>query len=419
MRRQSRWRQSNCGYNACVVTAAIIFLLTYTALAIGTFPGTRIDRTGAALIGATFMIVFRCISLEAAYRTMNYHTLVLLFGMMVVVANLRLSGFFRWVGSRVVERAHGPHQLLAIIILSSGILSAFFVNDTVCLIFTPFILDVCRQIPCSPLPYLLALATASNIGSVATITGNPQNMIIGTFSHLSYREFSGSLAPIAAIGFVIDFMIIAWIYREEFKWPSRRNLHVNARVRVFRPLLIKSLSASLLMIAFFFVGGDVAIVALAAAAAILITRRVKPQKVYREIDWELLTLFAGLFVVIAAIENTGLSNLLFEYTGLESRNSLPYLAAVVAGISNLVSNVPAVLLFQSFIPKLPDPKTGWLVLAMASTLAGNLTLLGSIANLIVVQGARHEIKIGFWEYAKAGIPITALTILAGLIWLLR
>jgi Na+/H+ antiporter NhaD/arsenite permease-like protein len=399
-----------------VLLTAIIFFATYTAIAVGRVPGFRIDRTGAALIGATALLVFRCITFEDAYAALNYRTLILLFGMMVVIANLRLSGFFRWVGIRIVELAAGPKQLLAAIILTTGVLSAFFVNDTVCLIFTPLVLIVCEQISCSPVPYLLALATASNIGSVATITGNPQNMIIGTFSHLSYRQFAAALAPVAVIGLVIDYFVIVTIYRNQMTWRDHVP-KIAARVRVFRPLAIKSLIASVIMISLFFYGADVALVALGTAGAILITRRVKPKKVYREIDWELLMLFAGLFVILGAVEKSGLAHDFFLWAGTERLNRLPYLSAVVAILSNLVSNVPAVLLFQSFVRGMADPTKGWLVLAMASTLAGNLTIIGSIANLIVVEGAREHVRISFWEYCKVGIPLTLITLAIGILWL--
>jgi Na+/H+ antiporter NhaD/arsenite permease-like protein len=190
------------------------------------------------------------------------------------------------------------------------------------------------------------------------------------------------------------------------------------RIRIHRAVLIKGLIASSVMIVLFFAGADISLVALGAASFILITRRVKPQKIYGEIDWELLTLFAGLFVVIAGVEKNGLSARAFALVGVERLRSLPFLAGTVAVLSNLVSNVPAVMLFKSLIPQLPNPKTGWLVLALASTLAGNLTLLGSIANLIVAQGARNEIRITSWEYIKLGVPLTLLTMAVGLLWLL-
>jgi Na+/H+ antiporter NhaD/arsenite permease-like protein len=242
-------------------------------------------------------------------------------------------------------------------------------------------------------------------------------MLIGTFSHLHYRDFAASLAPIAVAGLVVDFLIIAFVFRNQLQWPKRSS-ELHPRIRVHRGILIKSLTASIAMIFFFFAGADVPIVALSAAAAILITRRVKPHKIYREIDWELLTLFAGLFVVIGAVENSGLAAQFFRWAGENRMKQLPYFAGVVTILSNLVSNVPAVLIFKSFIPHLTDPRKAWLILAMSSTLAGNLTMLGSIANLIVVQGARHEVQIHYMDFLKVGIPLTLITILIGILWLL-
>ena len=183
-----------------MLTAVVIFLLTYLVLAIGRLPGFRVDRTGAAIIGATLMIATNSLSIQQAYAAIDYNTIILLFGMMIVVANLRVSGFFTLVSAWVVERAHRPIVLLAAIVFVSGFFSAFFVNDTMCLVLTPLVLEITRRLRRNPVPYLLAVAMAANIGSVATITGNPQNMMIGSFSGIGYRAFAAALAPIAAAG---------------------------------------------------------------------------------------------------------------------------------------------------------------------------------------------------------------------------
>src|SRR5258706_6323270 len=180
------------------MTALLIFLGTYIVLAIGGLPGFRVDRTGAAIIGASLMIGFNVLSMEEAFRSINYETILLLFGMMIVVANLRLSGFFAAVSTQVVQRAHQPLVLLCAIVLVSGVFSAFFVNDTMCLVLTPLVLDIVLRLKRNPVPYLLAVAMASNIGSVAAITGNPQNMMIGTFSQIPYRTFLLRLVPLTS-----------------------------------------------------------------------------------------------------------------------------------------------------------------------------------------------------------------------------
>jgi Na+/H+ antiporter NhaD/arsenite permease-like protein len=396
--------------------ATLIFLITYLVLAIGRLPGFRVDRTGAAIIGASLMVGINALTLEDAYRAINFDTIILLFGMMIVVANLQLSGFFSLVSERVVEHAHRPLILLAAIVLVSGSFSAFFVNDTMCLVLTPLVLQITAALKRNPVPYLLAVAMGANIGSAATITGNPQNMMIGSFSGIPYRTFLTCIAPPAFIGLMLTVGIIAAVYRREF--VSTAPVRVQKRpVRVSRFLMWKSIIASAAMIVLFFAGWPVPKVAIVTGALLLITRRVKPEKVYHRIDWGLLVMFAGLFVVIAGIEKTSLKQDLVLVAGRLHLDNTFVLSAFSAVLSNLVSNVPAVLIFKPFVAHLADPARVWLTLAMSSTFAGNLTLLGSVANLIVIQQARHQVRIGFWEHFKVGAPLTVLTILVGAAWI--
>jgi Na+/H+ antiporter NhaD/arsenite permease-like protein len=400
-----------------LLAAVLIFAATYLVLAIGRLPGLRLDRTGAVIVGASLMLAFNVLTVEEAYAAINYDTIILLFGMMIVVANLRLSGFFALVSAWVVDHAHSPFVLLSGIVLVSGVFSAFFVNDTMCLVLTPLVLDITRRLGRRPIPYLLAVAMSSNIGSVATITGNPQNMMIGSFSRIPYRTFAAAMTPVAALGLLLTVAVIALLYRAEFRGAAP--LRVSHRpVRVNRVLLAKSLAVSAAMIVFFFAGWPVPKVAVISGALLLLTRRVKPEKIYREIDWSLLVLFVGLFIVIAGIEKTTLASDLFAAAGRFHLERVAPMSIFAALLSNLVSNVPAVLVFKTFIPHLADPARAWLTLAMSSTLAGNLTLLGSVANLIVVQRARSEVTITFWEYARAGLPLTILTLAAG-VWMLN
>ena len=214
-----------------VFAATIVFLATYFVIAIGRLPGFRVDRTGAAIIGASLMIAFNVLTFEEAYASINYDTIILLFGMMIVVANLRLSGFFAAVSEWVVEHAHHPLTLLGAIVAVSGIFSAFFVNDTMCLVLTPLVLDITIALRRNPIPYLLAVAMGANIGSVATITGNPQNMMIGAFSGIHYRDFTAALSPVAAVGLACTFGVIALVYRSEFRRADRVRFDAPHRVR--------------------------------------------------------------------------------------------------------------------------------------------------------------------------------------------
>ncbi|MGE5247962.1 MAG: anion transporter [Verrucomicrobiota bacterium] len=399
-----------------MIAALLVFLATYFVLTVGRLPGFRIDRTGASIIGASLMIAFGVLTMEQAIRSVNYDTLILLFGMMIVVANLRVSGFFGLVSAWAVEHTRHPLALLTAIVLVSGFFSAFFVNDTMCLVLTPLVLDIVERLRRNPVPYLLAIAMASNIGSAATITGNPQNMMIGSFSQIPYRTFAAAIAPISAVGLLLTIALIAVAYRREFFGVPRIAVE-RSRVVVHRALLWKSIAAAGAMIALFFAGLPVPTVAVVTGAILLVTRRVKPERIYREIDWSLLVLFAGLFVVIAGVEQallTGHARALVERLQLDRTGVLTAWSAI---LSNVVSNVPAVLVFKPFVSRLPDSQHAWLTLAMSSTLAGNLTVLGSMANLIVIERSRRSVTISFLEYLKVGIPLTLLSLAIGVLLL--
>ena len=404
---------------ASIPLVSTIFTLTYLALALGKIPGLRIDRAGIALVGAAAMLACGVLSMHDAARAVDYETIVLLFGMMVVVAYLRLAGFFGLATDWIAKRFSGAYSLLAVTIALSGVLSAFLVNDVVCVALTPLVLQLCQRLKRPPIPYLVGLATASNIGSVATITGNPQNIIIGSLSHISYLRFAARLAPIALIGLAINFAIVAMVYGKTLRetGPAAPPDDDAPRTRVYRRLLVKSIMVTLITVGLFFAGQPIALVALAAAAVLLLDR-VRPERVYRSIDWPLLVMFAGLFVVVHAFE----ANVVKTW-GLDRWHALLDSPVVMVSglsvvLSNLVSNVPAVLLFKPLMEVMPQKELAWLALSMSSTLAGNLTILGSVANLIVVENARRAgTDLGFVEYLKVGVPLTVLTTLVGVAWL--
>lgn len=276
--------------------ALVTFAGSYVGLGLGRLPGFRVDRTGVAIIGAIVTVVFDIVPWDAAVAAVDAHTLALLFGMMIVAAYLRLSGFFRLVTTWAIRRARTPRGLLLVIVIVAGVLSALFVNDVVCIVMTPVVIEVTRQLGLPPVPYLIALATAANVGSVATLTGNPQNMLIGSFSGVSYRSFLAHEAPVAALGLVCVFVAVWLRYGRDLQ-AMRLGILAGERTSVHYPLMLKTLLAVIVMLVAFLGGVPIAIVALAGAASTLLTRRVKPEKVYREINWQLLALFTGLFVV--------------------------------------------------------------------------------------------------------------------------
>jgi Na+/H+ antiporter NhaD/arsenite permease-like protein len=397
------------------VLTLVVFGASYVGLGLGRLPGFQVDRTGVAIIGAALMVLSGVLPWNEAVQAVDAHTLVLLFGMMIVAAYLRLSGFFGLVTVSIVRRARTPRGLLGAVIVASGVLSALFVNDVVCLVLAPLVIGMTRRLSLPPVPYLVALATAANVGSVATLTGNPQNMLVGSLSTLTYRGFIAREGPIALLGLACVFVVVAFVYRRDLTVALAPS-DVRDRVAVHYPLMVKTVAAVGVMLIAFLAGVPVALVAIGGAAYSLFTRRVKPEKVYREVNWQLLVLFVGLFVLTGAIERAGLVADLLGWAGVLQLDRPAALTLATAVISNLVSNVPAVLLFKPLIPSFGEPNRGWLILAMASTLAGNLTILGSVANLIVVEAAREaRVKIGFVEYCRVGVPLTVVTLLLG--WL--
>lgn len=405
----------------------IVFAVTYLGLALGGFPGLRIDRTGIALTGAAAVLGCGLLTFDDAVGSVDFATIVLLLGMMIVVEYLRQGDFFDILAGRALAHVQRPAALLAVVMLLSGVLSALLVNDVVCLALTPLVLHVTRHLKIDPKPHLIGLAIASNVGSTATLTGNPQNMIIGGLSQISYLRFAAKLAPIAVVGLVASYLITFVLFRTALKaTPGETMTQDDDDFEVTAPmnsrkksLLTKGLIVTSAAVALFFAGAPMAIVALCAASLMLLDR-INPEKIYRSVDWGLLVMFAGLFVVVHAFEVH-----VMHHAGVDKwttlRNSpVIMLSGVSAVLSNLVSNVPAVLLFKPIIPEMPIEvqETAWLALAMSSTLAGNLTVLGSVANLIVVEKARKSgVNISLADYCRAGIPVTLVTLLIGMAWL--
>jgi Na+/H+ antiporter NhaD/arsenite permease-like protein len=396
-----------------MLTATAIFVATYAFLAVGEIPGLRIDRTGAALIGAGLMIAFGVVSLPEAYRAVDFDTILLLLSMMILVAYIRLSGFFELVSKWVAEHARTRTGLLIAIVLLTGFFSAFLVNDAICLVLTPLVVEIVKSAKLNPLPYLLGVAMASNVGSVATITGNPQNILIGSLSQISYGSFAKALSPPALAGLVLTIAFIILGFRSEFR--GSRSFEMSLRhVHVHWGMVAKAAVITLTMVILFFAGTQPAKVAFVASSLLLLTRRIKPEKIYREIDWSLLLLFAGLFVVVAAFERSVVSADVLNRIEAFHLERVSVMSTVAGVLSNIVSNVPAVLLLKPFVVHLPNARQAWLTLAMASTFAGNFTIVGSVANLIVVEKARRQgVRIGFWSYFRVGAPLTIATILIG------
>ncbi|MBP7095736.1 MAG: anion transporter [Spirochaetia bacterium] len=398
--------------------ADLLIVVAIAGIAAGRLPRLRMNRPTMAVAAAAALVAAGAISFEEALAAVDGGTLVLLFAMMVLVANLRLSGFFELAGARALAAARTPRSLLAAVVLVSGVLSALFLNDTMCLMLTPLVAGIALAARRDAVPYLIAVAAAANVGSAATIIGNPQNMLIGEASGISFARFAYRLAPPALLGLAACWILVVLAFPKEFGRGARLDPPPAGPVTIDRRLLVKSLAAAALMLALFLAGVPVALAALSAASLLLVTRRTAAETVLREVDFGLLVFFAGLFAVTRAVENTLAFQALAQAALPGATASPAAFAGFSALLSNLVSNVPAVMLLKPLAPAFPDPEKAWLTLAMSSTFAGNLTLLGSVANLIVAEGAKpFGVTLGFGRYLRVGLPLTLITLAIGTAWL--
>jgi Na+/H+ antiporter NhaD/arsenite permease-like protein len=344
-----------------------------------------------------------------------------LLGMSLISAYLFLAGFFDWTADWVLKTAKTPQQLLLYLIITSGVLSALLVNDTICIMLTPLVVAVVVRGRLPLPPYLLALAMSANLGSVATLVGNPQNMIIGHLSKIPFLRFSASLLPTAVAGLAIEYVVLRFGFRRVLGQSPIRAADAAGRP-LAQPLLMVTFSVLGLVFVGFLAGLNLAWTALAGAALIMVLARRDTHEVLKLVDWHLLLFFAGLFVVVEGLNGTGLPDQIYDRVkgifGASTATQAWNLAWFSALGSNVFSNVPFVLVAGKWIDNFARPELMWKVMALATTLAGNLTILGSVANIIVVESARGQVEIGFWDYARFGIPVTILTTLAGMALLL-
>lgn len=396
----------------------IIFVITYLGIIFTTLPRVNIDRPSAAFTGAVAMIIFGVISFDDAIKSIDYNTIALLLGMMIIVSTLKLEGFFSLLASKTISIANTRTKLLSVIVFITGIASAFLVNDAVVLLFTPVIISICKKSNLNPVPFLIAEILSSNIGSVMTITGNPQNMLIGINSGISYVDFMIHLLPISIIGMALVILIVKLFYCKTF--CDKTHLVFKSDYSYSFNKMKRSLIIFAFVVLGFFFGKIISIsipmVALAGGALILLLGKAKPSKVIKEVDWVLLLFFASLFILVASIEKVGLLDGLMKVNIAESISGILGIHGISLFMTQLVSNVPFTVLMTPIMQGL-NSQTLWLCLASASTLAGNATILGAMANLIVIESSQKEgVKIGFWEFFKIGIVVTLATFIISILF---
>ena len=401
--------------------AIAIFGVTYLLISGRRLKVLPLNRPAAALLGAVLMVACGVMTPEQVYRSVDYDTLVLLLGMMLISAYLFLAGFFDWAADWILRTAKTPQSLLLHLICTSGILSALLVNDTVCLMLTPLVVAVMVRGRLPLPPYLLALAMSANLGSVATLVGNPQNMIIGHLSQIPFLRFSISMIPVALAGLAIQYAVLRIGFRKILESAVIHRPEAPPR-KLDRRLLLTTFAVLALVFAGFLAGLNLPWTALAGSALVMVLARRDTHEVLKLVDWHLLVFFAALFVVVEGLNGTGLPDQIYGKMGGVFGTSAGSQAWNLSWFSvvgsNIFSNVPFVLVAGKWIHNFADPELMWKVMALATTFAGNLTILGSVANIIVVESARGHAEVGFWDYARFGIPVTILTTIAGLAILL-
>lgn len=400
--------------------ALVIFIITYIGVILTQLPMVNIDRPSAAFFGAVFMIVSGVFTLPEAVQAIDFDTLALLLGMMIIIATLEIDGFFSFVAEKTISFSHTPMRLLMIIVFVTGIASAFLVNDAVVLLFTPVIIGICRSAQIDPVPFLIAEILAANAGSVMTMTGNPQNMLIGINSNMTYGHFLITLLPVALVSMIIIVIVVRLVYPGVFRENKRFDYHqrdydynyssMKTSIPIFTGVVILFFVSHLLHL-------SIPVIALIGGALILLFGKIRPSKVIKEVDWVLLLFFASLFIVVHGIEKTGWLNWLLEEPLLSADfHSIAVLHGLSLFGSQVVSNVPFTIVMLPLM-KTANSDLLWLVLASASTLAGNATIIGAMANLIVIESAeKYGVKIRFWSFAKSGLIVTVLSLTISLLY---
>lgn len=393
-----------------------VFVLSYVLIASRRLHLLPIGRPAGALLGAVLMVVIGALTPREAYAAVDHDTVALLFGMMMLTAYLDLAGFFPWLAGLVARGAGSPRGFLVALSLLAGGLSALLVNDTVCLFLTPVVVAVCRVGGLPMGPFLIALATSANIGSAATVVGNPQDMIIGVRSGIPFLRYLALAGPASLVALALNVALLLAYYGRRL--PSRFGAAVNGGTAAADPSRLRLLGlVGLAILGGFLGGGNLGWTVLAGVALIVVLDRREPHDAFARVDWSLLVFFASLFVVVGALGRTGLPDQVWArvapHMDVGTTAGLAAFSLLVLVGSNLVSNVPLVLLVSPYLTGPGGSEAAWMVLGFVSTVAGNLTLVGSVANIIVAEGAKDAYHLGFVEYLKFGVVSTVLSILVG------
>jgi Na+/H+ antiporter NhaD/arsenite permease-like protein len=393
-----------------------IFAITYLGIALGRVPGLKLNRVGIVLLGAIAMMIFGGLSTADASSSINWPTILLLFGFFVISAQLRLSGFYDQVAGAISSRLGHPARFLLILMVVSGGLSAFLNHDIVCFVFTPIVGTALLRKQLNPVPFLIALAISSNIGAAATLIGNPQDMMIGQIAKLNFGQYMlWSIVPVV-FALAAAYGIIWMLSHKNLQSALPPQNGADSPGHPFnRTHTIKGLVILAVVVGLFFTGLPKEIIALAAAGIHLASPKFRTEDLLGLVEWPILVMFMGLFVITGAFQSTGYPDQAAQWLAHSGFNlDVPHnLTIATAALSNLISNGAAVMMLLK-VTNLSHPVNAY-ILALANSFGGSLIIIGSISNIIVVQQARQmNINISFWDFARLGVPVT-LAALAGLI----
>jgi Na+/H+ antiporter NhaD/arsenite permease-like protein len=396
----------------------LVFGITYLLVAGRRLRRLPIDRPAGALTGAVLAVALGAVSPEEAGIAVDKSTLVLLFAVMGMGAFLSIDSFFDRATPRLAVWARTRSRLLGAVVWGSGILSAFVTNDAVCVLAAPLVVELIERWKLPRLPFLLALATGANTGSVATLVGNPQNMLCASLGKLAFASFALHMVPVAILALAANHLVLVRLYRKELDGELPRE---EPKTDLFTTRTVVTLAVIAATVVVYAAGASLAFTALGGFIVLLLAHRAEPEKVWYRIDWSILLFFGGLFIAVDALARSGAVGWIFERVPLfdAKGGALAYARASAFFLvgSNVVTNVPFILIVRPEMHRMPDPVLAWELLAMASTFAGNLTLLGSVANVIVSEKSRRIGGLGFVEYLRAGVPIAIITTAIGTVWL--
>nr|HEX4314199.1 SLC13 family permease [Kofleriaceae bacterium] len=406
-----------------MVGALVVFAVTYLVIASRQMRWAGLDRPAGVVVGAVAMVVVGGLPADAALAAIDLHVILLLFGVLVIASYLQHAQFFRYVAYIVLTRTSSARSLLFGLVFVAGGLSALLLNDTVCVVLTPLVVAVTVEAKLPPLPYLLALAASANVGGVVSFSGNPQNMIVGAAAEgrISFAQYLALTLPVGVACLAATAATLAWRFRRELRGGALGE-RTPPKPAVDKGLCAKGLAALALFAGLALAGISLAGAAMAAASALMVVasprRPAVSREVFADVDWPLLAFFAGLFVVVAGVARSGALAYVFDWLAPAiARGDVAgdgaFVGLVVVG-SNVVSNVPLVMVAKDWVTQLADPTWGYVLLAVASTLAGNLTLFGSVANIIVMERAGPRGHLGFLRFLRYGSLITVVTLAVAL-----